>query len=141
MKLHSIQLGLIALMIPVLTSCFASKASSSTPKEVEVPLILNTDNVYQRFTELDNGLRFNVSTNILNSEIIDTSELPAKITKALPHYNVTPQLKQFINESISEYTRKLGIPVNTSLQADYTLNINIKASYAGLPEHQLLPLH
>lgn len=109
----------------MLISCVSAKKIFE-PANVEVPLILDVDNVQQRYTELDYGLRFNVNTTISNSQIIDMSELSGEAVKSLPTYTVTPLLKQFVSETIGQYARRLGIPVNTSLENDYTLNVNVK---------------
>lgn len=125
MKAKFLLFGSLLMALFMLTSCFSSKKIFKQ-ENVEVPLILDIDNVQQRYTELDYGLRFNVNTTISNSQIIDKSELPGNVVKGLPIYTVTPQLKQFVSESIGQYARRLGIPVNTSLGNDYTLNVNVK---------------
>ncbi len=124
MKIKFLLVGCLMMSLLIMTSCFSSKPV--VKQNVEIPLILNTDNLQQRYTELDYGLRFNVNTTIPNNQIMDMSELPLKTLEKLPTYTVTPQLTQFVRESISQYTRRLGIPVNTSLENDYTLNVNVK---------------
>lgn len=124
MKLKSIISGSL-IIAAIFSSCSLSRGALTMPKEVEVPLILNTEDVQRRYTELEYGIRLNVATTILNSQIIDMSELPEKTRKQLPTYNVTPALRQYVTESMSDYARNLGIPVNTSLRSDYTLNVNV----------------
>lgn len=116
--------GSLLMALFMLSSCLSKKLFNV--ENVEVPLILDVYSVQQRYTELDYGLRFNVNTTIPNSQIIDLSELPSKTVKSLPTYTVTPQLRQFVSETIGQYARRLGIPVNTSLGNDYTLNVNVK---------------
>lgn len=123
MKTKFLSIGCILTTLFMLTSCFSSQKASFVGN-VEVPLVLDVNDIQQRYTELNYGLRFNVNTIISNSEIIDMSELPNK--DKLRIYTVTPELKQFVRESIGQYTRRLGIPVNTSLDNDYTLNVNVK---------------
>lgn len=125
MRKYFLLAGSLLMALFMLTSCFSSKKLFNV-ENVEVPLILDVYSVQQRYTELDYGLRFNVNTTIPNSQIIDMSELPSKTVKSLPTYTVTPQLKQFVSETIGQYARRLGIPVNTSLENDYTLNVNVK---------------
>lgn len=125
MRKYFLLTGSLLMALFMLTSCFSSKKTVA-PTNIEVPLVLDVYSVQQRYTGLDYGLRFNVNTTIPNSQVIDMSELNAKVLTALPTYTVTPQLKEFVSETIGQYARRLGIPVNTSLENDYTLNVNVK---------------
>lgn len=129
MKTHRIiSAAICALTLLGLCSCGSmTRKIAKVPDEVEVFLVFDDSDIQRRFNDLDYGLRLSVTGNIDQNTVIDISELPSNLKTIKPkRYNISPSVRNFVEESSTSYIKHIGIPVSADMQTDYTLRLNIK---------------
>lgn len=106
------------------TSCASVKGIKGA-KETIIELTFNDEIVKQQFADLNNGLRLKITSDVSNDDIIDNSEVP---TSWLSHtkYTVTPSLRQYVQESASQFVKRLGFKYGTGMDKEYVLNVNVR---------------
>lgn len=108
----------------ILSGCFSvPKFASLKPTTIElISSAIPTD----RYDNVTRGLNLGVVSNVSNS-IVDNSELDSKLRKMYEKAEITvePNVKTFVETSMSSYIKRMGIKVNNDQYTDYKLRVTV----------------
>ena len=108
----------------ILCSCGSLLKVRFNPQTVELTCSAHPQNHY---SDLSRGLYLYVTSDVENSKIYDSSELPSKTAKLMNNiFTFTPTVKEFVTESLSTYIRSMGISLGRDRDNDYTLNVRVR---------------
>lgn len=120
-----INLTVFATLVALLSSCGTAMVNLKFRHQtVDLTCSARPEN---RYTDLNYGLRLSVTSDVMNSAIYDTSELPDKIAKQMNGiFDFTPTIKEFVDESMSTYIRSMGISLGRDRESDYSLRVRVR---------------
>lgn len=124
MKAFKIAVIAIAAVISM-TSCgsMAKSLVNVNKQTIELSCSASPEN---RFSNLSHGLEINVTSDISNTDIYDSSELDPKTAKIMQDvFTFEPQLKDFVKQSMTTYARSAGISVGRDVNSDYRLKVHV----------------
>lgn len=78
-----------------------------------------------RYTNLSHGIHLNVSSDVINDNIVDFSGFYGS-GAINGSFIFTPTIKEFVTESMSAYIRSCGITVGRDIESDYNLQVRVK---------------
>ena len=108
----------------IVCSCGSLLKVKYNPQTVELACSAHPQN---RYTDMSRGLYLNVTSDVENNKIYDTSELPTKTAKLVNNiFTFTPTITEFVKASMSTYIRSMGITLGRDRDNDYTLNVRVR---------------
>ncbi|MDE6703271.1 MAG: hypothetical protein K2K00_06315 [Muribaculaceae bacterium] len=108
----------------IVCSCGSLLKVKVIPQTVELSCSAHPQN---RYTDMSHGLYLNVTSDVENTKIYDTSELPSKTAKLVNNaFTFTPTITEFVKASMSTYIRSMGITLGRDRDNDYTLNVRVR---------------
>ena len=119
MKKNIIALTLAALL---LGSCGGSQKVIA-PQTFTIPLELKELPPSNQYINLDYGIRLNILDKRTSTSILGRYDVrPGTPT---PKLNTYPEVKQFVDESIRKYMQTMGFVLNSDINTDYMMQIDI----------------
>lgn len=108
----------------VMTSCGGLKGFQSTSYTIE---LTSSASPTEHYNNLNRGLDLGVVSDVETNQIVDNSELDPLIRAGVDKQNVsfTPSIKTFVEETMSNYIRRMGIRLNSDLASDYKLRVTV----------------
>lgn len=124
--MNRISLLLISVVTLIATSCYSTRnldIKSNMPEPID---LISQAKPAERYDNLTRGVNLAVLSEVEQSNIIDNSELSSiQRVKYYGRMILTP-LNTFVDRTISNYMRWMGIKVNSDNASDYRLRVIVK---------------
>lgn len=105
-------------------SCGAYKKTVTMPKQTTLALQLMKLPTANQFVNLDYGVVVKVNDKRANNLILSRYDVSFDLSK--PYVDSYPDVTSFVNESIRTYAKTLGFVLESDINVDYLLEVNIQ---------------
>lgn len=112
------------LSIAILSSCGILKKGPAGPQSYTLPLVLNEMPASDIYIDLDYGIRLNVVDKRAQQSVLnryDTNSFDGQ----RPEMSTYPDVLSFVSESMKTYMETMGFDLNTDINTDYMLQVEI----------------
>lgn len=124
MKNKSTLFGLLSFFLLLLASCGSVQNIPNIPKQTTVQLELKELPTANQFVNLDYGIIIKVNDKRANNAFLSRYDVSHNFTK--PIIETYPDIRSFVDESVKTYTKTLGFTLESDVNVDYLLEVNIQ---------------
>lgn len=113
---------LIGIAFLSMNSCSTVKKTPMSPQSQYINLALIKNAQEAKYVNLDYGIKLNFADERSSKDILKKHD-DNLISK--PLVKVNPEVKSFVSESMRRYMRTMGFNLDSDIETDYLLNVNI----------------
>lgn len=119
--MKKIYLSIITAIL--LVSCGTTRQTTVTLPPQTLPLELTQLPPSNIYINLDYGIRLNIIDKRASTNVLNKYDVNLNIIK--PDVNTYPDIKSFLAESMKQYMQTMGFDLNTDINTDYMLQLEI----------------
>ena len=119
--MKKIYLSIITAIL--LVACGTTRQTTITLPSQTLPLELTQLPPSNIYINLDYGIRLNIIDKRASTNVLNKYDVNLNIIK--PDINTYPDIKSFLAESMKQYMQTMGFDLNTDINTDYMLQLEI----------------